>query len=53
MLIAFAPANKMEEFFRVSYARRGGAYMTWDDPKSKEFYHAFGLELLGPPLAVE
>jgi len=53
MLIAFAPANKMEEFFRSTNARRGGAYSTWDDPNEKERFRAFGLELLGPPLSVE
>ena len=52
MIIAFAPANKMEEFFRESYARGGGAYPTWDDPKEKEFFRDHGLELLGPPLSV-
>ncbi len=53
MIIAFAPANKMEEFFRATFPSRGGAYAAWDDPKEKERYRSFGLELLGPPLSVE
>ena len=52
LLIAFAPANKMEEFFRSSKAP-GGAYSTWDDPNDKERFRAFGMELLGPPLSLE
>ena len=48
VLIAFAPANKMESFFRDNEKRReGGKYI--DDP---QIYHAYGMELLGPPLSV-
>jgi quercetin dioxygenase-like cupin family protein len=48
LLIAFAPANKMEAFFRDN-AKRGkdGDYV--DDA---EVYRAYGLELLGPPLSI-
>jgi hypothetical protein len=52
LLIAFAPANKMEEFFRSSKAP-GGAYSTWDDPNDKERFPVFGMEILGPPLSLE
>ena len=48
MLIAFAPANKMEAFFRDNEKRRkDGEYL--NDAK---VYHAYGLELLGPPLSL-
>jgi len=46
MLIAFAPANKMEAFFRDK-RRKDGEYLN-----DAQFYHAYGLELLGPPLSV-
>jgi mannose-6-phosphate isomerase-like protein (cupin superfamily) len=51
MLIAFAPANKMEAFF-ASFKPRGGAYSNWDDPQDKARHRAFDMELLGPPLPV-
>jgi hypothetical protein len=48
MLIAFAPANKMEAFFRDNAKRRkDGEYLNDAQP-----YHAYGLELLGPPLSL-
>lgn len=48
MLIAFAPANKMEAFFRDNAKRRkDGAYLN-----DAGVYRAYGLELLGPPLSV-
>jgi len=52
LLIAFAPANKMEEFFRLR-KQFGGAYSNWNDANDKERFRAYGLELLGPPLPVE
>jgi len=51
MLIAFAPANKMEEYFR-SVERSGGRYSRWDSDEDKELMRACGMELLGPPLLV-
>jgi len=53
LLIAFAPANKMEEYFRVIEKVRRGQYSTWDNPEDKERMRAFGMELLGPPLSIE
>jgi mannose-6-phosphate isomerase-like protein (cupin superfamily) len=48
LLIAFAPANKMEAFFRDNAKRRkDGDYVN-----DAAVYHAYGLELLGPPLSV-
>lgn len=48
MLITFAPANKMEAFFRDNAKRRkDGEYLN-----DAQIYHAYGLELLGPPLSV-
>ena len=51
MLIAFAPASKMEEYFR-QFAVRSGAYSTWNNRRDKENARAHGIELLGPPLPV-
>jgi mannose-6-phosphate isomerase-like protein (cupin superfamily) len=53
MLIAFAPANKMEAFFRETMKRHNSAYSNSDNANDKEFFHAYGMELLGPPLSVE
>jgi len=51
MLIAFAPANKMEAFFRT-FKPRGGTYSNWNDPQDQERMRAHGMELLVPPLSV-
>ena len=51
MLIAFAPANKMEAFFRT-FKPWGGTYSNWNDPQDQERMRAHGMELLGPPLSV-
>jgi len=50
LLISFAPAGKMEAFFneRENRGIKPGAYT--DDAV---FMHAFGMELIGPPLVVE
>jgi mannose-6-phosphate isomerase-like protein (cupin superfamily) len=53
LLIAFAPANKMEAFFRETMKRHDSAYSNSSDANDKEFFHAYGMELLGPPLSVE
>ena len=48
LLIAFAPANKMEAFFRDNAKHfSGGNYSS-----EAEIYRAYGMELLGPPLSV-
>ncbi len=48
LLIAFAPANKMEAFFRDNAKRsKDGEYLN-----DAQVYRAYGLELLGPPLSV-
>jgi quercetin dioxygenase-like cupin family protein len=48
MLIAFAPANKMEAFFRDNEKRfKDGKYLN-----DAQVYHAYGMELLGPPLSL-
>ena len=48
LLIAFAPANKMEAFFRDNAKRRkDGEYLN-----DANVYRAYGLELVGPPLSV-
>ncbi|MGB6598691.1 MAG: cupin domain-containing protein, partial [Candidatus Acidiferrum sp.] len=48
LLIAFAPANKMEAFFRDNAKQMsGGKYAN-----EAEMYQAYGMELLGPPLSL-
>ena len=48
LLIAFAPAGKMEAFFRDNLTRqKEGEYVS-----DVAFYRAYGLELLGPPLSI-
>jgi quercetin dioxygenase-like cupin family protein len=48
LLIAFAPANKMEAFFREDEkGRKDGVYVN-----DAAVYKAYGMELLGPPLLV-
>jgi len=47
LLIAFAPANKMESFFRENAKHfNGGNYAN-----EAEIYRAYGMELVGPPLS--
>ena len=53
LLIAFAPANKMEEYFRSLFKENGGKYSDWNSPQHRAAVRAFGLELLGPPLSLE
>jgi len=45
MLIAFAPAGKMEAFFRDTEKRDRGGYVN-----DAELYRHYGMELLGPSL---
>jgi hypothetical protein len=52
LLIAFAPANKMEAFFRETMKRHSSVYSNPGDLNDKEFFRAYGMELLGPPLSV-
>jgi mannose-6-phosphate isomerase-like protein (cupin superfamily) len=51
LLIAFAPANRMEAFFR-QYMKQDSASANADKANDKELYRAYGMELLGPPLSV-
>ena len=47
MLIAFTPAGKMEAFFREVTKTNAMP------PQDPELWRAHGMELMGPPLAVE
>jgi mannose-6-phosphate isomerase-like protein (cupin superfamily) len=47
MLLVYAPAGKMEDYF-LERDKRGGALIN-----DAAFLHAYGMELLGPPLKVE
>jgi quercetin dioxygenase-like cupin family protein len=48
LMIAFAPANKMEAFFRENEkSHKDGGYIN-----DAQVYRAYGLELLGPPLSL-
>lgn len=53
MLIAFAPAYKMKAFFREAMKQHNNAYSSPANANDKELFHAYRMELLGPPLAVE
>jgi quercetin dioxygenase-like cupin family protein len=53
MLIAFAPANKMEAFFREGMKRHNNAYSNSDNANDKEFFRAYDMELPGPPLSLD
>lgn len=48
LLIAFAPANKMEAFFRDLEKR----HKTGEAYDAAEFMRQYGMELLGPPLSI-
>ena len=53
LLISFAPANKMEAWFRL--INRIRPPHTYADPKDKqqaELMRQYGMELIGPPLKV-
>jgi mannose-6-phosphate isomerase-like protein (cupin superfamily) len=52
MLIAFAPANKMEAFFREGMSRHDNTYPNSANASDRELFRAYGMELLGPPLSV-
>jgi len=47
LLLAYAPAGRMQAFF-LERDKRGGAYAN-----DAALMHAYGMELLGPPIAVE
>ncbi len=47
ILVAFQPAGQMEDFFRVVTAADAMP------PQDPDLWRAHGMELLGPPLAVE
>jgi mannose-6-phosphate isomerase-like protein (cupin superfamily) len=53
LLISFAPAGKMEAFFdeREKRGIKPGAYATTQS--DAEILHAFGMELVGPPLKLD
>ena len=46
LLIAYTPAGKMQEWFERD--RKKGVYIN-----DAELYHAFGMELVGPPLSLK
>jgi len=49
LLISYAPAGKMEAFFDGREMRGGDATYSTD----AAMYHAWGMELVGPPLPVD
>ena len=51
LLITFAPANKMQEYFRRVLETRG-TYSNPDNAQQAKLMHEYGMELIGPPLAV-
>lgn len=48
LLLAFAPAGKMEAFFTEQRDRRGGIYVA-----DAAVLRAYGMELLGPPIPID
>jgi hypothetical protein len=52
LLIAFAPADKMEEYFRQILQNRGATYSNQNNAQPARFMHSYGVELIGPPLAL-
>jgi quercetin dioxygenase-like cupin family protein len=51
ILIIFQPAGKMEEFFlERAEKRKNGGFA--DQTEEEKFWLAYGMKLLGPPLAV-
>lgn len=55
LLIAYAPAGKMEAFFNAR-AAHGLAPGQYSDPRSASdaaFLRAYGMELIGPPIAID
>ena len=52
LLVAFAPAGKMEAFFRDNEKRQNGAEHRTEYLNDAAVYRAYGLELLGPPLSI-
>jgi mannose-6-phosphate isomerase-like protein (cupin superfamily) len=53
LLIAFAPANRMEEYFRRILQTSGGAYPNPNNAQEAQVMREYGMELIGPPLSLE
>lgn len=53
LLISFAPANKMEAYFRLlNRVRAHHTYSDPNDPQAAELMRQHGMELIGPPLKI-
>lgn len=53
LLISFAPANKMEAWFRLSNRIRAPhTYSNPNDKQQVDLMRQYGMELIGPPLKV-
>jgi hypothetical protein len=52
LLIAFAPANKMEEYFRLVLQARG-THTNPNDAQQTQLMRDYGMELIGPPWPLE
>ena len=50
VLIAFAPANKMEEFIRKMPPPGGSSNSAYSNDAA--YYRAYGIDLLGPPISL-
>jgi mannose-6-phosphate isomerase-like protein (cupin superfamily) len=53
LLIAFTPANRMEEYFRLIFRVSGGAYANPNNAQEAQLARDYGMELIGPPLSLE
>jgi quercetin dioxygenase-like cupin family protein len=53
LLISFAPANKMEAYFRlINQIRAPHTYANPNDTQHADLMRQYGMELIGPPLKI-
>lgn len=53
LLISFAPANKMEAYFRlINQIRAAHTYADSNNKQQADLMRQYGMELIGPPLKV-
>jgi quercetin dioxygenase-like cupin family protein len=53
LLISFAPANKMEAYFRlINQIRAPHTYADSKDKQQADLMRQYGMELIGPPLKI-
>jgi mannose-6-phosphate isomerase-like protein (cupin superfamily) len=53
ILLSFAPANNIEDYFRLILQKGGGAYPSPNNAQEAQVLREYGMELIGPALALE